>query len=582
MTTSLIDADSMLVIDVGAVSTRAMLFDVVDGRYRFLAVGSAPSTDAAPFYDVGEGVQRAIENLQEITGRVIIDENERLIIPATRDGRGVDTFAATISAGPPLKVVAVGLLEDVSLESTRRLAKTTYTGVIETISLNDRRKSDARIDSILRLRPDLILVAGGTDGGASQSVLKLLEAVGLACYLTADEQKPEVIYAGNQELTEEVRSSLTGFASLHFAPNIRPMLEMENLDAAQTVVAEASARVRARQIAGVRNLDEWAGGGLLPTASAFGRLIRFLSRAYDSPKGVLGVDVGASATTIAAAFHGDLTLGVYPEYGLGRGLPGLLEDARLEEIAQWLPQNVPLEDIHDYIYNKSLFPGTLPATKEELAIEQALARQVMRCGLRRAAGGFPASVSRRGLLPPMAPILASGSVLTHAPTLGSCLMMMLDGLQPVGVTTMVLDQNHLAAALGAAAAINPILSVQVLDSSTFVYLGTVISPVGNARPGTPILRLRMVQSNGNETTIDIKYGTLEAIPLPLGQSARVHLQPFHRFDVGMGGPGRSGSLVVHGGALGVVIDARGRPLRMPKDVGRRQEAMQKWLWTLGG
>ena len=53
MPTSLINADSLLAIDVGAVSTRAMLFDVVDGRYRFLPGGTAPSTAEAPFFGIG-------------------------------------------------------------------------------------------------------------------------------------------------------------------------------------------------------------------------------------------------------------------------------------------------------------------------------------------------------------------------------------------------------------------------------------------------------------------------------------------------------------------------------------------------
>ena len=180
MPTSLIDADSLLVVDAGSVSTRASLFDVVDGRYRYLATGVAPSTAGAPFFNVGEGVHAAMDHLQQITGRVLLDENAELIMPPPGDGTGVDTCAALISVGDPLKVVVVGLLEDVSLESAKRLVQTTYGTIMHTISLNDRRKPEARLDAIMRIRPDLIIVAGGTEDGASQSVIKLIEAVGLA------------------------------------------------------------------------------------------------------------------------------------------------------------------------------------------------------------------------------------------------------------------------------------------------------------------------------------------------------------------------------------------------------------------
>ena len=68
---------------------------------------------------------------------------------------------------------------------------------------------------------------------------------------------------------------------------------------------------------GVDELNAWAGNTLLPTATAEGRIIRFLSQVYDSSKGILGVDLGASAATVAAAFGGELTMGVYPRLGLG-------------------------------------------------------------------------------------------------------------------------------------------------------------------------------------------------------------------------------------------------------------------------
>ena len=110
MPTSLIDADSLLAIDIGSVTTRAVLFDVVDGRYRFLASGSASTTVDAPFNDVSEGVRNALDRLQSITGRKFVGGDERLIIPSRSDGAGVDTVAVTISAGPSIKVVLVGLL----------------------------------------------------------------------------------------------------------------------------------------------------------------------------------------------------------------------------------------------------------------------------------------------------------------------------------------------------------------------------------------------------------------------------------------------------------------------------------------
>ncbi len=582
--TSLVDADSLLVVDVGSVTTRAILFDVVEGQYRFVASGHAPTTAVAPYQNIGEGVRMALDQLQNITGRLLIGPDEKLMMPSGTDGTGVDSFAAMISAGEPLKVVVIGLLEDVSVDSARRLAMATYSKVVQTFSLNDRRKTDARLNAILRFRPNLIVAAGGTDSGASQSVSKLLEAVGLACYLMPAGQRPEVLFAGNVALRDDIKSTLEGIASLSFAPNIRPSLDVDQVDAGLSGIANMFVRIRSQQIPGVEELNSWAGGGLMPTCTAFGRMIRFLSQAHVTKKGVLGIDVGASATTVAAAFCSDLSLNVFPQLGLGSGLAEVHDPAMLKEILSWLTVEYSEITLRDYLYNKSLHPASVPATEEEMAVEQAIARYVLRQAIRMATRYFPAQASApdERLLPWFEPIVATGSVLTQAPSLAQSALMLLDGLQPNGVTTLMLDQNQIVSALGAAAVLNPLLVVQTLDSNSFLHLGTVVAPVGNANPGSPVLRLKMSYESGHEASLEVKQGTLEVLPLPAGQMARLQLQPLHRFDVGMGAPGRGGGLRVMGGAMGVIIDARGRPLKIPEDRARRQELFRKWLWTLGG
>ncbi len=586
MPASMVDAESLLAIDVGTVTTRAALFDVVEGSYRFIATGQAPSTTAAPFKDLGEGVHRAIENLQTITGRRFLADDQNLIIPA-HEGNGVDALAATLSAGPAIKTVVVGLLNDVSVESMQRLARSLYTRVVDTIGLNDRRKSEEQIDSLLRLSPELILVAGGMDGGATRSVQHLIETVGLACYLLPADKRPALLFAGNKNLTGEVKSTLQPLTSaLGISSNIRPDLNTENLLPAQHALTDLYTQIRRGQMNGVDQLNSWSRNTLMPTAYAEGRIMRFLSQVYDSSKGLLCVDLGASASTVAAAFGGELVMGVYPQLGLGEGLSNLLRYTSLEEICRWIPLDIPPENVRDYLYQKSCYPASLPATAEELAIEQAAARQILSVSLNGIAKDFPARRIRRvaqGLTPFFEPILAGGSVITKAPTLGQSLLLLLDGIQPLGITTIIMDQNSLLPALGVAATHNSILPVQVLESGAFLGLATVIAPYANVRQGTSILRGRLVYQNGNESHLDVKQGALELLPLPVGQSGRLYLTPLHRADIGFG-PGRSlgEGIPVTGTALGIVIDARGRPLHFMANVARQREIIKKWYWTLGG
>jgi MutL protein len=585
MAGSLVDADSLLAVDVGTVVTRATLFDVVEGHYRFIAAGHAPSTTSAPFRDISQGVHLAIENLQTVTGRIFLGPKFQLIMP-TQEGKGVDTFAATLSAGPAIKTVVVGLLDDVSLESTRRLARSVYTNTVETIGLNDTRKPDEQIDSMLRLGPDLILIAGGTDGGAKRSVQRLIEIIGLTCYLLPADKHPSLLYAGNQELADEIKTNLTPLTSaLSISPNLRPGIEIEDLKPAQNALAELYTHVRQSQLNGVDGLNAWAGNTLMPTATAEGRIIRFLSQVYDSSKGILGVDLGASAATIAAAFGGELSLGVYPQLGLGEGLSKLLRYTSLDEILKWIPLDIPADRVRDYLYQKSIYPASVPATLEDLAIEQALARQCLSIAMNNASKDFPRKIRRAGLnlTPYFEPILAAGSVVTRAPSLGQSLMILLDAIQPVGITNIILDQNNLLPALGAAASRNSILPIQILESGAFLGLATVVVPYVNTRAALPILRARLVFQNGNESQIEVKQGTLEVIPLPTGQSGRLYLEPLHHADLGFGvGQTPKQGIPVTGTALGLVFDGRGRPLRFPVDAGRRREIIKKWFYSLGG
>jgi hypothetical protein len=256
----------------------------------------------------------------------------------------------------------------------------------------------------------------------------------------------------------------------------------------------------------------------------------------------------------------------------------------LRDITRWLYIDIPDEEVRAYVYNKAIYPASLPATAHDLAIEQALARQAIRLSLEKLAPSYQNGITGPypGSSPAFEPIIASGSVLTKAPALAQSLLMLLDAIQPTGITTLILDQNNLVAALGAAASINPTMTVQVMDSGALLNLGAVICPVSDVRMGTPVLRVHMHYESGSKEKFEIKKGELSVLPLAFEQAASLHLKPLHGADIGMGaGRGCRVNRVV-GGALGLIIDARGRPLRLPKDPAKRRALYILWLRVLGG
>jgi hypothetical protein len=231
--------------------------------------------------------------------------------------------------------------------------------------------------------------------------------------------------------------------------------------------------------------------------------------------------------------------------------------------------------LREYLFQKTLYPSAIPATKDEQALTQAIARQALYLAVRKAQKDFPvhARSMRNGVMPPLDLIIGGGGVFSDGTSLGQSLLLLLDAI--------LLDQNNLLPMLGAAASRSHYLPVQVIESGAFIGLGTVVSVVASANYGDQVLRAKLTYSDGTEARAEVKFGGLEILPLANGQSARLSLQPLRRADAGLGS-GKSGVVTVTGGALGVVIDARGRPLQIPSDPVRRRELMKRWSYAVGG
>jgi hypothetical protein len=571
---------SLLTVDIGSINTRAALFDLVEGRARFLASGKGFTTAGAPLFDASEGVRYAMDEVSSISGRILTGEDGRPIIPFTGGGAGVDFLSTTFSAGADLKTVVVGLLDEVSLASAKNLANTTYSNVITSVSLSNSGKPEDYIDAIQRERPDVILIAGGTDKGASQSVLRMVNSIGMALYLLPEDQRPVVLYAGNPALAEQVNKFFEPLAKTYLAPNIRPALAIEQLGPAQAVLTDIHNIHHINNVLGISELSTWSGGNLLPSGHAIGRVTRFFSKIIPNPNttAVLSVDVGASSTVVAGGFNGDLRLRIFSDMGMGQGLSSVLKHSQMEDIVRWIPMKVAPNYVLDYIQNKIIHPSTLPATHQDTYIEQALGRVILARAVQESMSSFPKNTHRleANTLPVFDPIVISGGVFTGASSPAHSLLMILDALQPTGIQRILLDKNHLSPGLGAASIVVPALISQLLfDPTVFINLGFVVSPISRARQGSAVLQVRVQYESGHETTIKVHKGNIESIPIPMGQRARVYLDPLTRSNIGLG-PGRSTSMQVVGGLFGLVIDARGRPLDLPDSAELRHNLLLKW------
>ena len=233
-----------------------------------------------------------------------------------------------------------------------------------------------------------------------------------------------------------------------------------------------------------------------------------------------------------------------------------------------------MNELKDILWQKTLTPGSVPVDEKGLTIDLASARAILDYGLKE--------MKRLSLLaaPIFEPIFISGSTITHAPTPQQILLTLLDGIQPIGVTPLIIDKHGLLPILGAVAKANSLLPVQVMESSAFTNLASVINVESKASEGTPIVNARLTYRSGNYMDIEVKQGSIVTLPLPTGEIGTLSLNLMKRTAVaGLINP--SEPFKVHGGICGVVIDARGRPLTFPKDEAVRRERFKRWMFMLG-
>jgi hypothetical protein len=223
----------------------------------------------------------------------------------------------------------------------------------------------------------------------------------------------------------------------------------------------------------------------------------------------------------------------------------------------------------------------VPQAWEELLLEYALAREVMRRAVAQARPGW-----LRGGHRPLADapqwdlILGAGRTLTRTPHPAHTALLLLDALEPVGVSKIAVDAGGISATLGGLATTHPLAAAEVVEYDAFLNLGTVVAPLGTARLGDVAIRVKAVYADGREVEKEVNYGAIDVIPLGLGKRATIELKPTRRFDVGLGEPGLGATAEAEGGALGIVIDGRGRPMRLPADDQARREMIRGWLDSL--
>ena len=597
--------------DCGSTTTKAILIEWVDGEYRQTIRGEAPTTVEAPLNDVTKGVINATQELEELArlkyknDNIKFMENGEFVIPRKGDV-GVDAYVSTSSAGGGLQMMVTGVVASMTGESAERAALGAGAIVMDLIASNDKRMNHEKIERIRQLRPDMIIMAGGEDGGTIKHVVEMAELVSGA------DPKPRlgsgyklpVIYAGNKEAQKDIQDALKDKVDLIMTDNIRPKLETENLGPARDKIHDLFMEHVMKQAPGYNKLMSWTKGPdheevpIMPTPAAVGNIMQTIAK--DEQIEVVGVDIGGATTDVFSVFTEEYVFNrtVSANLGMSYSISNVLASAGLDNIMRWVPFDINESELRNMIKNKMIRPTTIPSLLEELVLEQAIAKEALRLafeqhkqfasslkGMQRQrdiSEAFSQSTSGATIVNLMTLnlLVGSGGVLSHAPRRNQTVMMLIDAFLPEGITRLAVDSIFMMPHLGVLSEICSKAATEVFRKDCMVYLGTCVAPVGKGKLGKPSLYAKLELPGGKVFEEDIPYGEVRLIPLGVGEVAKAILKT-------------SGGLILdkeknkelqtelHGGVVGIVLDTRGRqPFGLPTEKTQRIEYLKKWMREL--
>jgi uncharacterized protein (TIGR01319 family) len=581
------DIKIIVATDCGSTTTKAILIEFVNGEYRLISRGEAPTTVEAPFEDVTMGVLNAVGELEELTGRKILDENGKFITPA-KDDVGTDVYISTSSAGGGLQMMVAGVVRSMTAESAERAALGAGAIVMDVIASNDKRLPHQQIERIRHLRPDMILLSGGIDGGTTTHVVEIAELV------SAADPKPRlgsgyklpIIYAGNKDATEAVKKTLADKVDLKTVANLRPVLERENLGPAREEIHELFMEHVMAQAPGYRKLMTWTDAPIMPTPGAVGLIIQTIANQYNIE--AVGVDIGGATTDIFSVFRPDGTNGVFnrtvsANLGMSYSISNVFAEATVPMVMRWVPFKMNERDLRNRVKNKMIRPTTIPQSLEELIFEQAVAKEALRLAFiqhknfatvlkgvqqqRTIADAFEQSGSGETIVNMMSldMLIGSGGVLSHAPRRQQSALMMIDAFQPEGITRLAVDSIFMMPQLGVLTEVQPKAATEVFEKDCLIHLGTCVAPSGTfKKPGQVMkytIELPEGTVSGTLNTLEMKLFKLGIQENGLPMKVKATFEPERGFDVGAG-KGSKLTTELHGGVVGIILDGRGRPFEL--------------------
>ena len=454
--------DAYLLVDFGSTYTKLTVVDIE--KEEIIATAKDITT-------IEDNIMIGYDKAYAKIDKIVKDKNVNFI-----------KKLACSSAAGGLKMVAIGLVPELTAEAAKRAALGAGARVLKVYSYE---LTLTEIEEIKNSELDIILLAGGTDGGNKECI------VHNAKMLADNKVELPIVVAGNKVASDEIREILTK-AKMYFVitSNVMPQLSKLNVEPAREEIRKVFME-KIIEAKGMRTVEGFIGGILMPTPAAVLKGARVLSQGSDKEDGIgdlIVVDIGGATTDIHSLATGDPSKGgvtmrgleepfakrtVEGDLGMRYSAVSLWEAAGTRKVQKYLQnKSIDVEDSCKYrIENIKM----VPITEEEIKFDEAMAKVATEIALDRHVGVVESVYSPMGVvysqvgkdLMEIKYLIGTGGVLVHSKNPEEILKAgCFDSTNPTYLKPrrpeFLLDKTYILSAMGLLAEEHPNMAVRIM------------------------------------------------------------------------------------------------------------------------
>ncbi len=550
-----------LVIDADERVVRGALFDSVEGHSRFVAGAQVISTAGPPIGDLSVAVREIAQAIESQCGVVLTSSEDA--------GDSIGTFSLTGQPVKPIRVTIVPTGRHQILPALETIARTT-TSIVNVLDVGIRTEdgvmSATLLESWLRgFRPHVVVLL---EGSRAQS--EWISAVATIGNLLNEGFVDQLVVLASDEFQQHVidavgdGANVTGLDPGQYEPHeVAMALETELTGLYQSLVEITPDVGLRRRPVFVNRLR----AGDLTT--------RFIARRQQ--RNTVSIDVSSGTTICWSSIQAGGSQS-RPDLDLNRNARALF-GSMFEMAWSMLPTEVSREDLANWVLNRAARPRVTPATNMDEIIQ----------------GAFLAAITARawsdlaGIANDQLEIVIGGPAYCFDDNPGVGVLALLNGFQPAplsGLCEIHLDPDGLLTLAGAVGETAPSVAADVIEFDLLGPSATVIVVDGAGVEGKPALAGRLTYEDGDFVGFDVPCGRLKRLEFGDGDTGILELTCEAGFSIGGSNPGEriefGRSTPLRGGEVGIIIDARGRPVSAHSGGGStNRETIGSWYRELG-